>query len=298
MTKTKTTSQLAGTTDVRVEKFYNGRPLCGITIEALFDQYKDESGYIHCIYKNIDTENGFEYWGKMNTSSLSYFKKYTGSGTLLRYFIAQKGIEKFEQHIVGFYDTREETEQAEANIVNENYLSVAKTYNLAVGGIDHFANNKKTFYDTTTDRSFKCNASAVDRLLTQFPQFKLGMSPTDILNSHWTQKTCSKIAEGNKVILLNRVNIKTDKYEEITVPMTSLIQYLNLGWEIKSTKLWVHMPDQSIYRRGQNWKQIASGSKNVMKYLLNGFVPGRPPKYKGAIIDQSWKHRIHGKRVS
>ena len=284
-------NKLADTTSNKIQKFWNGRALCNITLEALFDQYKDAEGKIHCIYKNIDTTNGFEYWGKMNTSKLSYFKKYFGSGTLLRYMAQQNGVENFEQHIIAFYDTDAETNDAEEQIVNEQYLSVANTYNLSVGGLHHFSNSKRAFYDTKTDRTFKCNAAALDRLLNSFTTFTTGLSPQDILNSHWTKSTCSKIAESNKNINLSRVNNTTHQYEEVNVQLSDLMQYLNLGWEIKSTKLWVHLPGQTIYRRGQNYKQISSHTKNVMKYILEGFVPGRPPRYKGAIIDKAWRHR-------
>jgi len=295
MKTSKTNKILFGSSSNNIAKYWNNRALCGDTIEALFDNNLKADAKIHCIYKLVDNTNGFEYWGKINTGSISKFKKYVGSGTLLRYMIAQKGIKNFEQHIMAFYDTKEETEIAERQIVDETYLLNADTYNMAVGGVDHFSEPSKYFHCKDTNKTFKCNIQAFNRILGTWDNFKEGLSPTDILNSHWNNGTLKSIVEKNKTVKLWKLD-KEEKYNEIDVPTANLIQYLNREWKVKSTKLWVHIPNQSVYRRGQNWKQISSDTKNVMHYITQGFIPGRPPRMEGAIIDKSWKHNKMKKR--
>jgi|11_taG_2_1085331.scaffolds.fasta_scaffold11561_1 hypothetical protein len=283
----KTSKILFGSSSNNIAKFFNGRALCDTTISALFDQYISEDNKIHCVYKVIDRTNGFEYWGKINTASFSKFRKYVGSGTLLRYMVAQKGIHNFEQHFMSFYETRDETEIAERQIVDETYLKMADTYNMAVGGTNHFKEPKKMFHCKNTGKTFKCNHNALERILSTFDNFAKGISAQDILNSHWMNGTLKNVVEKQKFTTVWKDTL--GQYEELQVPTSNLIQYLNKGYEIKSTKLWIHIPNQSIYRRGQNWKQIQSNTENVMHYIQQGFIAGRPPRMEGAIIDSNWK---------
>ena len=284
-----TSKEMHSISSNNITKCYKGMALCPLALRRLFDNSIAEDGKIHCIYKLIDRTNGFEYWGKMNTYSFSKFRKYVGSGTLLRFFIQQKGIQNFEQHLEFFYESNAETEIKEREIVSHDYLENANTYNMAVGGKLHFTENKRVFHDIVDGGIFKCNEVALDRILKTWPRFAKGQSSTYTQQSHWMNGTLKGISDAAKVIKLERLN--NEQYEEITVQVTQLIQYLNLGWNVKSTKLWIHKPDQQVYRRGDNWKQINSSTKNIMKYILKGFIAGRPPRMDGAIIDTNFRWR-------
>jgi hypothetical protein len=291
----KTSKDLFGIKSRNITKLWNGRALCDEQLIELFENNKDDNGKIHCIYKMVDRTNGFEYWGKINTNRLSYFAQYTGSGSLLRYFIKAKGIHNFEQHIIKFFKTKNETEIAERNIVCEDYLANANTYNLSVGGINHFASSKNVFHCMNTGRTFKCNSNALPRILGTWPNaFAKGQSPQYTANSHWMNGTLRKLVKENKYVKLFRLRGEEKTYEELSVHCDELVQYLNLGWQVKSTKLWMHKPNQAIYRRGDNWKQISSDTTRVMSYILKGFIPGRPPRMEGALVDKNWRARKDG----
>lgn len=282
--------QLFGTTSNNITKCYKGMALCPMALRRLYDNKIAEDGKIHCVYKIVDRTNNFEYYGKINTHSFTKFKKYVGSGSLLRFFIKEKGIHNFEQHLVEFFETSCETEIKEREIVDADYLKNADTYNMAIGGNNHFKEPKKSFHDRETGRTFVCSSHALDRILKTWNRMDIGQSDEFTNNSHWMKGgTMKKIASKNKVIKLNRLH--NEQYEEITAPTQQLLQYLNLGWEVKSPKLWIHKPDQQVYRRGENWRQISSKTKNIMKFVLQGYVPGRPPRYEGAVVDKNFYHR-------
>ena len=59
---------------------------------------------------------------------------YLGSGTALKEAIKEYGLESFTRKVLEVFDTKEELLQAEAEVVNKNWMLNECNYNLATGG--------------------------------------------------------------------------------------------------------------------------------------------------------------------
>jgi len=86
----------------------------------------------YTIYKITNQIDGKFYIGTHKTKNLN--DTYMGSGKYLRYAQDKYGIDKFIKEILFVYNTPQEMYAKEAEIVNEEFLATANTYNLKVGG--------------------------------------------------------------------------------------------------------------------------------------------------------------------
>lgn len=57
-----------------------------------------------------------------------------GSGTMLKYAFVKYGVENFPKEILSFHNSLEELYEAEAAIVNQEFVDRSDTYNMKTGG--------------------------------------------------------------------------------------------------------------------------------------------------------------------
>jgi hypothetical protein len=86
----------------------------------------------HYVYKTINKLNGMEYIGVHSTDNLD--DNYLGSGTYLRYAFKKYGPTNFQKEIIQHFETREEAEKKEKELVSFDYITDKKVYNLVLGG--------------------------------------------------------------------------------------------------------------------------------------------------------------------
>ena len=86
----------------------------------------------YVIYKIKNTANNKIYIGKHQTDNLN--DGYMGSGKHLLYSQNKYGLDKFKKEILYEFETEEEMNDMEREIVNEEFIARLDTYNIMQGG--------------------------------------------------------------------------------------------------------------------------------------------------------------------
>lgn len=102
------------------------------------------NGMHYTIYQITNTVNGKVYIGKHQTENLD--DGYFGSGIALRAAIAYHGKDNFSKEILHVFETEDEMNAKERELITEEFVSRKDTYNLGVGGEGgpHFKGRKHT----------------------------------------------------------------------------------------------------------------------------------------------------------
>lgn len=91
----------------------------------------------YVIYQVTNLLNGKIYIGKHETFDIN--DDYMGSGKLVKRTIEKYGVENFKKEILFDFETEEEMNLKEKEIVNEKFLSRDDVYNLTRGGYGSFS---------------------------------------------------------------------------------------------------------------------------------------------------------------
>lgn len=86
----------------------------------------------YTVYKTTNTENGRFYVGVHRTEDPH--DSYLGSGNLIKAAIKKYGREAFTKEVLYDFDTVEEMEAKESEIVDASFVDSPETYNLVPGG--------------------------------------------------------------------------------------------------------------------------------------------------------------------
>lgn len=84
------------------------------------------------IYKTTNTKNGKYYLGKHQTNNIN--DDYLGSGVSLVLAIKKYGKESFIKEILFIFNTEEEMNRKEKELITEDLVRSKNTYNRGVGG--------------------------------------------------------------------------------------------------------------------------------------------------------------------
>lgn len=269
-----------------ITKFYNGKKLTEVGLRKLFDEKRDGQGYVYFLYRLHDKTNDYEYIGKKTAKTFKQFKDYVTCGSMAEHFIETKGIKNFSQYILGFYQDYDSLNLAESLLVTKNYLENANTYNLMIGGQTSWKNSSLIFHCPKTHRTFRGLVEAKNRVLEL--GFELGFSPTFLDSTKWTEERKTAVRKNRAVEM--HYDDGEGKTIFLKIKNKDVPAYLNLGWKVKSSKLWMHIPGESIYKRGINYKQTNTHNlDNMLKFFDKGFIVGKPPKMEGCVFDENYK---------
>jgi len=86
----------------------------------------------YTVYETVNKETGKCYRGCHVTKNP--YDGYLGSGKYLKRAINKYGIEKFEKFVLYVFDNKEDMVKKEIELVDDEYLRTANTYNLKKGG--------------------------------------------------------------------------------------------------------------------------------------------------------------------
>lgn len=104
----------------------------------------------YTVYRITNLINGKTYIGKHQTEELD--DGYMGSGKLINRAITKHGVENFSKEILHVFDTEEEMNSKEKELVTESVCQDDSTYNLCVGGQGGFSYINREVW-TTEKRS-------------------------------------------------------------------------------------------------------------------------------------------------
>jgi group I intron endonuclease len=86
----------------------------------------------HIIYQTTNIVNNKIYIGVHSTNDLD--DGYIGSGTTFSYAVKKHGKENFFREVLYFFDTRQQAEDKEAELVTESFIARQDNYNIKTGG--------------------------------------------------------------------------------------------------------------------------------------------------------------------
>lgn len=131
----------------------------------------------HTIYKITNLINGKIYIGKHKTKNIN--DGYMGSGKRLIAAIEKYGIICFDKEILFEYDTEEEMNSKEKELVTEEFCKRSDTYNICEGGnggfsyINRLGLNDRTGIKHTEETKDKCRAASTGHKHSETTRNKL-----------------------------------------------------------------------------------------------------------------------------
>jgi group I intron endonuclease len=86
----------------------------------------------HIIYQTTNLVNNKIYIGVHSTNDLD--DGYLGSGNAIKNAVKKHGKENFSREVLYFFDTRQQAEDKEAELVTESFIARQDNYNIKTGG--------------------------------------------------------------------------------------------------------------------------------------------------------------------
>jgi group I intron endonuclease len=86
----------------------------------------------HIIYQTTNLVNNKIYIGIHSTSDIN--DGYLGSGNAIKNAVKKHGKENFSREVLYFFDTRQQAEDKEAELVTESFIARQDNYNIKTGG--------------------------------------------------------------------------------------------------------------------------------------------------------------------
>jgi hypothetical protein len=114
----------------------------------------------YTIYQTTNKINGNIYIGKHQTENLD--DGYLGSGKVLTRAIEKHGIENFSKEILFIFDTEEEMNAKEKELVNEEFLARSDVYNLCLGGQGGFSYINNNGFDKKPELASAAHKKRLD----------------------------------------------------------------------------------------------------------------------------------------
>jgi hypothetical protein len=147
----------------------------------------------YTIYQTTNKINGKIYIGKHQSENPN--DSYLGSGVALRNAIKKYGVENFEKIILFNFDTEQEMNEKERELITEEFIKRKDTYNKGVGGEGgpHFKGKK---HSLETLKKISEAAKTIPKFYTKESKERHAEAGRKRV---WSEETRRKISEKAKL---------------------------------------------------------------------------------------------------
>lgn len=214
----------------------------------------------YIIYKTTNRINGKIYIGSHKTKDLN--DTYLGSGKYLNHAVKKHGIENFQKEILFVFDNPADMYAKEAELVNDEFLAEANTYNLKKGGFGgwNFLNQNRERFITPKYTSARRRATG-NYVKALAKHRELCNTDTDYVRKHGQTMSASLregYANGRRKSFLGRKHSQHTK-------------------QIISQKSKIHQAGEGNSQYGTRWITNNMANKKIKKDdpIPAGWVLGR-----------------------
>lgn len=201
----------------------------------------------YTIYQTTNLQNGKIYIGKHQTENPE--DDYLGSGRLLREAVSKYGSQNFTKDVLFVFDSEDEMDAKEAELVTEEFVKEDTNYNLCPGGhggwgyvnntIDRLVLNR----EINSKRKYGSHSEQVKAAHRANPEYRKKLSEAGKKNKSFlgkthTDETKQKIGEANSKHQTGRGNSQygriwiysPDERRSKTIPKGELDDHIKNGW--------------------------------------------------------------------
>lgn len=199
----------------------------------------------YAIYKITNLVDGKIYIGSHKTKNLN--DNYMGSGKYLKRAQEKYGLENFKKEILFVFDNPEEMYSKEAEIVNEEFLTLENTYNLKVGGLGGWDLVNRTGLNISSENSRK-GANSLNKHRTLKTELGIKLNETSAATfkkahaegkirydtfkgKHHSDEAKRKIGAANAVAQLGKRWVNNG-IGAVCIRKDDLEEYLNKGFSL------------------------------------------------------------------
>ena len=226
----------------------------------------------YTIYKVTNKTNGKIYIGSHKTPNLN--DGYMGSGKYLKRAIEKHGIDSFVKEILFVFDTPELMYAKEAELVDEEFLTEANTYNLKVGGFGGWD------YVNTNGLNGSLNALA-SRKKASYEDQKEWQEKRLACWREWRKSDKAKAAD------IRRNNTKREKYGINAFKTFLGRKHTDVTKQLISEKAKIHSKGERNSQFDTRWIYSLNEKKSVKirkeSPLPEGWIRGRKPTQQHCI---------------
>lgn len=202
----------------------------------------------YIVYRITNNINGKVYIDTHKTEDIN--DGYMGSGKYLNHAINKHGIDNFTKEILFVYDNPKDMYEKEAELVNEDFLAEANTYNLRIGGMGGF--------DYINNNGLNGTLAGVkkrEELLSNNPDW------TDSFNKKRKEGRENRSEENIKAAAQKRKNTMIERYGTTAVKSFEGKRHTEETKRIQSEKAKARLADPTKNSQfGTMW--ITNGTKN------------------------------------
>lgn len=198
----------------------------------------------YTVYQVTNKISGKVYIGTHKTQNLD--DGYMGSGKYLNHAIRKHGVKNFRKEILHIYDTPDEMYAREAELVNEDFLATASTYNLKSGGFGGWDYVNSTADPAQRKQASELGCKKIKQKIKEDPEFREKYRQLARKNLHSPEAKAKAIKK-----LQTCPPFRGKKHSEQAKKKIGQAASIRQAGEKNSQygTRWIHSPEQQLRRK-------------------------------------------------